>query len=142
MENASQALLIAGGILLAILILSTAVYMMGNVSKWGRAQDAENEAQKIAEWNAEWEAYNKKLLYGAEVLTVVNKANQHNLADESNAEYIVTVTVEGTNKNGESITNNNLVLYKKSIFECVSVGYSQKTGKVNSIKFKLIEDLS
>lgn len=141
MENASQALLIAGGILLAILVLSTVVYMMGNISQWGQAQDSEKEAKKIAAWNAEWEAYNKKLLYGAEVLTVVNKANQNNLDYDGNSEYTIEIKLEGMNSNGENITKNNLILYKKSIFECTSIGYNKETGRVNYIEFKLIEDL-
>ena len=90
MENAAQALLIAGGILLAILTLSLIVYMSNNVSTIGSAQAEKQEVERLAAWNAEWEAYNKQVLYGAEVLTVRNKADQNNL-EYTNVEYHVTI---------------------------------------------------
>lgn len=140
MENATEALLIAGGILFAILTLSLVTYMVGNVSEWGKAQDAEKELQKSAEWNSEWEAYNKKILYGAEVLTVVNKAEQHNLEYDGNADYKITIIVESDT--GKNIAKSELILYKKSIFECVEAKYNQKTGRINYMKYELIEDLN
>ena len=78
MENASEALLIAGGILLGILTITLLVYMFGNLSNMESADMARVEQERLNAWNAEWEAYNKRLLYGTEVLTVIKKAEQKN----------------------------------------------------------------
>lgn len=142
MENAAQALLIAGGILLAILTLSLVVYMANNVSTIGTAQAEKQEAERLSAWNAEWEAYNKQLLYGAEVLTVINKANQNNLEYDYSTKYIVEILIEGTDADGIDVTEKNISNYRKSIFKCVNITYSNETGRINSIKFQLIEDLS
>ena len=74
MENAADALKIAGGIFLALLTISLLVFMVANISSIGEKETSIKEAKQIKAWNAEWEAYNKKVLYGADVLTVSNKA--------------------------------------------------------------------
>ena len=88
MDNATQALLIAGGILLAIMTITALVVMFSNAATIQNAQNNKEELERLAKWNAEWEAYNKRLLYGAEVLTVVKKAEQNN-TEYSNAKYHV-----------------------------------------------------
>lgn len=137
MENAAQALLIAGGILLAILTLSLLVYMSNNVSTIGTAQAQEKEAKRLAAWNAEWEAYDKTRLYGVDVLTVVNKAEQNNADYEDSELYEVLIVDENDNK----ITAEYITDYKKSIFECIGVEYNNQTGRVNKMTFNLVEDL-
>lgn len=132
MENAAQALLIAGGILLAILTLSLLVYTFGNASTIFNAQDKENETARLAKWNAEWEAYNKQLLYGTEVLTVVNKAEQNN----SEYEYKVTVTI--ISKPDDKTIEEYLSGLKTNIFKCDSMTYNEKTGRVEEIKFSFV----
>lgn len=78
MENAAKALVIAGGILLAIMILSLLVYMLGTTSRMAQAQDEKKVAEQLVAFNNEYEAYNKSRLYGIEVITVVNKAIDYN----------------------------------------------------------------
>ncbi len=48
MDNAAQALLIAGGILLGILTITMLVYMFSNISNMGNAQNLKQEAEKIS----------------------------------------------------------------------------------------------
>lgn len=93
MDNATEALLIAGGILLGILTITALVYMFNNLSIMGNAQEKREETKRLAEWNSEWEAYNKMQLRGAEVLTVVNKAKQNNSMYEENSKYNVNVEI-------------------------------------------------
>ena len=78
MENASKALLIAGGILLAILTLSLVIYMTTVTSSMADAQDAKTKSEQIAAFNREYDSYNKRKMYGTDVITVVNKAINHN----------------------------------------------------------------
>ncbi len=141
MENASQALIIAGGILLAILTLSLLVYAFSNASTIFNAQDKEKETERLAEWNAEWEAYNKQLLYGTEVLTVVNKAEQNN------SEYpddIIEIDIIGKNILNNIVDDITTIKdYLKevntNIFKCTEMSYSTNTGRVNKITFEYVK---
>ena len=141
MENASQALLIAGGVLLAILTLSMFIFMFGNLNTFGAAEADKKELEQLTAWNAEWEAYNKQLLYGADVLTVVNKAKHNNAEFEESAKYRVDIVIDGKAKSGEVITTSNIAKYKKSVFKCTNVEYSNSTGRINKMVYKLIEEL-
>lgn len=136
MENATQALLIVGGILLAILTLTLLVYMFNNLATMENAQAEKKEAERLSEWNAGWEAYNKKVLYGAEVLTVINKAEQNNKEYDYSENYKVNIHVylDGTEQD-----KNFVAMRKSSIFECTSLVYNDKTGRVKEMSFKFVE---
>lgn len=136
MDNVSHALLIAGGILLTLLILSSVVIMSNNIQNIGTAQAERKEQERLKAWNAEWEAYDKRLLYGAEVLTVVNKSIQNNI----DYQYKVEILIEGTDAQGVKITTGNISNYKKSIFECTNIEYNTETGRVKLMEFELMED--
>ena len=78
MENASKALLIAAGILIAIIIIAIFINMYGKISSIQETQDEKTKMEQLAEFNAEYESYNKTLMYGTDVVTLVNKANENN----------------------------------------------------------------
>ena len=78
MENASKALIIAGGVLLAIIILSVVIYMSTSLTRIADQQDKNTLAKQITAFNKEYEAYNKKRMYGTDIITIVNKAIEHN----------------------------------------------------------------
>lgn len=81
MENATKALLMAGGILLALMLLVLVVY---SVREWGDVQEAqfqEENAQVVAEFNKSYLSYEKRL-YGSELLGLVNKMLDYNVSDD------------------------------------------------------------
>lgn len=146
MEDATQALLIAGGILLAILTLTGLVVMFNNVSIMENANEQKKEAARLAEWNAEWEAYNKKLLYGAEVLTVINKAEQNNREYNNNKKHTVEIKVLENgiprveiNEDGAIDGKEYIEKNKISIFKCNTMEISSETGKIKKIEFEFVE---
>lgn len=97
MENASKALLIAGGILLAILILGLLTLLLSSLSSNQLAEEKKTEAKQLQEFNQQWEAYNKKALFGSEIITVVNKAIQNNKSVEtmdSNNKFYVNIKID------------------------------------------------
>jgi len=97
MENASKAILIAGGILFAMIIVALLLYLFNSMNLMGQADEDRKAAQQLAKFNAEYEAYNKKLMYGTDVITVINKAIDNNKMEDDNQKagrYInVIVTV-------------------------------------------------
>lgn len=140
MDNAAQALLIAGGILLGILTITLLVYMFSNISKIGNAQDLKDETERLATWNNEWEAYNKKLLYGTEVLTVINKAEQSNMEYNDSENYKVTIIVQDLRGNELSVDEYKTLVNstKTSVYTCLGTTYNSE-GRINSMTFKFKE---
>lgn len=132
MDNASKALLMVGGVLIALLTLSLLVVMFGNINIMADAQEKKRETQELQKWNAEWESYNKRIMYGSDVLTIVNKAADINNQYMEQPEYQIKVKIEGIDMNKELEEN------KLSIFECTKITYSENTGRVNGITIKFI----
>lgn len=139
MENASHALLIAGGILLGILTLSLFVAMFSNLSIMQNAKEEKIDAKRLAEWNATWEVYDKEYLYGSDVLTVINKALETN-------DYYVDVILIGEGsvvENGKLINNaareNLKGAMKTRIYTCDDIGRDDESGRVNKITFRFVE---
>lgn len=138
MENATQALLIAAGILFGILTLSALVYMFNSVADMQQNDDLLKEEARLSEWNAEWEAYNKRYLYGAEVLTVLNKAEQNNKEYDNNELYEIKVEII---EEGTKIADKKEYLQAKktAIFTCEKMEYNGESGRVQKIVFKFVE---
>ena len=134
MENASKALLIAGGILIAIIIISMFIMMYNKMTSIKKTQEEKIEMEQIAEFNAQFEAYNKKLMYGADVITLYNKVQEHN--KKSNERITINIPDDFSAKidelkNGnmdEEDTEDLLTLR----FKCTSMIYNN-SGKVGQI---------
>lgn len=130
MENAAKALLIAAGILFAIIILGMFFLLSSNLNVLGEAEEAKIAAEQLTAFNAQYEAYNKRLLYGTEIITVARKAMENNIkvlaagADEEHFNYInieveliqdfvktittITITDEGAETDRDNDTNIEL----------------------------------
>lgn len=98
MENAAKALTIAGGVLIAIIVVSTLWY---SFQQWGILPQAKADNEKISqevEFNKEFESYNKQNLYGTDVITVINKAMANNqkygIERDSKDPYYVNVKIK------------------------------------------------
>ena len=126
MENASKALLIAGGVLIAILIVSVLVVTLNIANSNQRTREKALATEQLAEFNQKYEAYNKKALRGTDIITLKNMAKS-----EGNA---VTVKVtNGTEEIDVSIEKN-----KTAIFACTKVEYNN--GRISALTFQKIKD--
>lgn len=76
MENASKALLMAGGVLIAILIIAILVRTFGTVGLFQKQKLTEEEERQIAEFNAQYLKYLNQYMYGTEVITMINKTTK------------------------------------------------------------------
>ena len=95
MENAAKALLIAGGILFAILILSLIVYVSNATTRMAEAQEQKKLVEELEAFNKSYEAYNKRRMYGADVITVVKKAIDYNRGlDASKTNKAIAIEVK------------------------------------------------
>lgn len=166
MENASKALLMAGGILIALLILVLLVYSFGTMSGFFNSEEKKEEAEQLKLFNDQYEAYNRKLLRGTDIVSVMNKVLSNNkkygpdgydepnymmnmefvmveeLAYEENGnaeEFFKTGDNNPYNlENFTEIKNDSEAFtdFKRRIFDCVEVKYNKETGRVNYMKFK------
>ena len=78
MENTSYALYIAAGTLIAIVIISIVLVRWRSISRIEKTKDEVTAIENKADFNAEYEAYNKRLMYGTDVLSCLNKAQNNN----------------------------------------------------------------
>lgn len=78
MENASKALLIAGGVLIAILIVSVLVVTLNIVNSNQKTREKTLATEQLAEFNQKYEAYNKKALRGTDIITLMKMAIENN----------------------------------------------------------------
>lgn len=96
MENASKALLMAGGVLIAVLIISLFVYMFTSASSMFQTEEDVERIQEIEEYNKQYESYNRNLLRGTDLISLMNKVISNNAKYEDEGtetieEYRVTI---------------------------------------------------
>lgn len=124
MENAAKALLIAGGILIAIILISMFLMMYNRMTSIKKTQEEKKEMEQLAAFNAQYEAFDKKLMYGVDVRTLVNKVEENN---RNNPSETINVTFEP----GTEFENTDD--FNKNRYKCTSMKYSATTGKVSEI---------
>ena len=100
MENASKALIMAGGMLLAILIISLLIYAWSLFSKYQASQDSLSEIEDVSKFNEQFANYERDGIQGYEILSLVNKVIDYNYR-KSNA---------GGAKNDEKYTPITLII--------------------------------
>jgi len=98
MENASKAIIIAGGILISMIVISLFFFMFSNMSTLVDTTSKDTTEVQIVDFNKGFEAYNKKIMYGADIISVVNKAIDNNAKykatkDNENNEYYIDVAI-------------------------------------------------
>ena len=96
MENASKALLIAGGVLIAMVIASFGVYLYGVFHSNSENLLAAMSEKEVNEFNAKFQAFDGRNLNANEVISVLNLVWNNNV---ENADKIGVVLVNEAGKN-------------------------------------------
>lgn len=110
MENATKALLIAGGLLISMITISMFYLIFGNMSQMTSDVSEKTEPKQLIAFNSKFEAYNKKLMYGIDIVSVIN------MAIDNNIQY-------GLSQNYNENTNNDFVDYYVNVkFTYYNVG--------------------
>lgn len=78
MENASKALIIAGGVLVAMLVISLLVYFFGSLKELQSANQSVDISEQMAEFNKQYDVYYRDNIYGSEMLSLTNKVVDYN----------------------------------------------------------------
>lgn len=155
MENASKALVMAGGILIALLIIGLLVYSFGTISGYFSSEQDVEAAEQLKVFNDQYESYNRKLLRGTDVISVMNKVLDNNDKygingyDEPDyimkAEFILSEEIGGLQvgktynvETIQTIRNDeeSFTEFKRKVFDCIRLQYNKTTGRVNYMLFE------
>lgn len=79
MENASKALVIAGSVLLAVLILTALIFTFNQISNLKQIEANSEEEKVLAQYNKQIESFSKSGLYGSEILSLANLIEDYNI---------------------------------------------------------------
>lgn len=93
MENAAKALTIAGGVLLAVIILALLVYTIGRMSSIPKQQEYAQEIEQLSKFNQQFEVYDKSLMYGVDVVSCLNKVIDNNSKSEKYYDGLYNITI-------------------------------------------------
>ena len=78
MENAAKALLIAGGILIAILLIALIRFAWGKYSDYQNSKYELIEIEDVAKFNEQFSNYDRSNVQGYELLTLINQVVDYN----------------------------------------------------------------
>ena len=79
MENATKALLMAGGVLLVMLVIMLFLFSWGKYSEFYTNKDDLAEITNIAQFNLQFTNYENRDVYGYELISLANKVADYNM---------------------------------------------------------------
>ena len=153
MENATKALIIAGGMLIAMLIVGLLTWGYTQIRALQQANVTEEEIQQVVDFNERFEAYNKKVVRGYQMISLSNLVYDTNTRYTEKVRYTpVTIIVDGLsdqNATGEDLVNYIQTYYdtmssnqknalKQLYFECTGVEYDNRNSRVVKMTFRRV----
>ena len=138
MENASKAIIIAGGFLLMIMALSLAMFIFRNIGNSTSEYYEQLEQSDIDEFNQKFTKYDKKEdLTIQDVISIVNLAKDNNETGKMSLEVKVTLGEDELQNKREDELNKLLAdnADPRIRFECTKIEYTnQLVSKVEIIE--------
>lgn len=153
MENATKALIIAGGMVIAMLIVGLLTWGYTQIRALQQANVTEEERQQVVDFNERFEAYNKKVVRGYQMISLSNLVYDTNSRYTEEVGYTpVTIIVDGLsdeNSTGEDLVNYIQTYYdsmssneknalKQLYFECTGVEYDNRNSRVVKMTFRRV----
>lgn len=147
MENASKALIMAGGVLIGVLIISLAVYLFVSFGQTSAEINSQNAQKQINQFNSQFTSYEgNNQLTAHDLITVTNFAIENNKYYDNDSNYIVEVFLD----NKKLTDNNNSYIPKKELenetligvqyrYNCKILSYHDN-GRIWKIQFKQEND--
>lgn len=145
MENAAKALTIAGGVLIAVMLAVLVYYVF---TQWGESQKMQQEdvdTVKIEEFNKSYLSY-EKVLYGSELLGLVNKMSDYNISDDVRYNAYGTMDLKVEIKLLSGSTDNlfnrtgtySLSTVKRTIDDVMRKTVERYSGKVSDSQWEFL----
>lgn len=86
MENASKALIIAGSVLIALLIIGALLLMFNSLSSYQEVQTQEVREAQVVEFNNQYETYLRNNVRGSDMISLMNRIIDYNARKANNSE--------------------------------------------------------
>lgn len=123
MENASKALLIAGGMLIALLIIGALVLMFNQIGDYEKGKQGVEKNSQIAEFNMDFVRYTEDNIKGVEIISLANKVinfnSKNTISNSIDHNKKITLNIELTGFN--TLFNNSSYKIKDSNNEFMNV---------------------
>ena len=141
MENASKALLIAGSVLIAIVLIAVGIKILNSTTRVTKQVDDLSTTMEVSMFNSQYTQYEGKQ-NGTAVKKLINQAKTYNatVTDANKKIKITTVrtSTNGLNNHGNAYAERtvNTILGEINVNSTytVTVSISASTGLVNGIK--------
>ena len=137
MENVTKALIMAAGILLAIMILSLLVIFGSRLSGYFSQEHDSKIIEQDTKFNAQFENYNQETIRGNELMSVMNKVVNYNTAIADTEKYEkVIMSVDFKGKESSFVFNDDQSILKGLLKEgCLENNESSDSNlsKITSI---------
>lgn len=140
MENAAKALEIAAGVLIGVLLMALIVYFFKSAGEWPQQEEDMASVEQIAKFNLEYEVYNKKGMYGVDVISCLNKAKDNNdkyFGDQSKLGFLT----EGRHPK-EYVIDVFVKLKNSKLYESIEVKYIDDESKKEKVYLSENRDLN
>ena len=121
MENASKALIIAGGMLIAMMIVGLLVFGYNQIRQSRQSNVQSEELQQIAEFNQKLESYNKTAVRGYQMISLANLAQDFNnrYSEDSGYEPIDVIVKMQKNARLPGATDDELYTENKDYYDVI-----------------------
>lgn len=134
MENASKALLIAGGMLVTMLVLSIGVYLFNNFSNTATEYQKTEETAEIQQYNANFIKFEEKTdIKIHEIITLVNFAKQYNKQTETSIS--IKLGTEELNVLEDDKIIEKISEKANEEFTCKEMKDNDEDGRIDLISF-------
>lgn len=134
MENATKALLIAGGILIAIVILSAGIYLYVLFSNQSEEYSQVVSSVEIQKFNSKFDVYlGRENITAQEIVSVINLAEEYDYQIEI---YLGASRMRFSNSyTQETFIKNNQEKLFKCILNTTNPEYDEN-GKIKKLRFQ------
>ena len=121
MENASKALVIAGGVLITILVVSLFILFVNQVYDFEKSRSDEVKDSQLASFNEQFTQYARNDLKGVDLISLINKVIDYNSKGtgageiDYNQKITLNVTI-GKDFRDKYATDSDLELFKEDTY--------------------------
>lgn len=139
MENASNALMMAGGVLIGVIIVSIMVYAFSMGGEFASSYEASKEQIAIARFNEQFTRFDsKKTVSAHQLITLTNLIESYN--EKAGAKMVDLIISNQSILNTKDLQEKiNELSQGKYYYVFDSITYDAITGLVDSISFTKFE---
>lgn len=126
MENTSKALIMAGGILLAIMVLGALLLMFNRVGEYQRGEEVLKRTTQLSEFNSEFTQYERNDVKGTDLVSLVNKIISYNAKGSGNQnvddsiKINVEISLTSSGKSFKDKIGTNPIVFTKTKYSVSS----------------------